>query len=248
MVGNNSLNKALFDHSWLIFFYLGDILLCFVILTFRLNLFSILQLFFIEFSCHYCPKLSVLFVFWVNFITYQSAILKFDIKPEQLAFSLRCMWPKFSWKFFSTFGDGDNLSDISSFLINDLNEEIGVLNLDCPKEKHIMLPNNSPLKTLHSLRIKGVVAGEGGKSSKVLQRNFVDPFDEFNLFAVNHYTIGVFDIDVLEWRGYIVNCFAFYFIYTYWLLFFHLILDLSKTQLILPQGNHINYWSFSLNI
>jgi hypothetical protein len=90
------------------------------------------------------------------------------------------------------------LGDISSFLIDDLDKEICFLNFDCPEEAHLMLPNNSPFKTLSGLRIEGVVTREGGEASEVLHRYLIDPFDELKPLAVDHYAIGVLDIDALE--------------------------------------------------
>ena len=90
------------------------------------------------------------------------------------------------------------MGDISCFLIDDLDKETCFLNFYRPENAHLMLPNNSPLQTLPGLRIEGVMARERGEPPEVLQRNFIDPLDEFKSLAVDHDAIGVLDIDVLE--------------------------------------------------
>lgn len=79
-----------------------------------------------------------------------------------------------------------------------MDKEICFLNFDCPEEAHLMLPNYSPFKTLSGLRIKGVMTREGSEASEVLDRYLIDPFDELKPLAVDHYAIGVLNIDVLE--------------------------------------------------
>lgn len=111
-----------------------------------------------------------------------------------------------------------------------------------------MLPNNSPLKTLSGLRIEGVMTGEGGEPSEVLQRYLINPFDELKPLAVDHYAIGVLDIDVLEGRDDIVDCFTFKNLDAGRLLLIHAILGFSKAQLVLPQGDHKYERSFGLDV